>query len=121
MVSGQRLEGDATSRQKRRKSEDFLRRASGLFLREAPARVEELWSAGKSKQLARVAVAAHTLGCLAENLDADPLIALAKAVETAASGDNLSIAQLPEILYELEIAYAELAAGLQRAQEKGAS
>jgi hypothetical protein len=102
------------SRRRKRKSQEFLSRSADLFLREAPARVEELWVAGKARQMGRVAVAAHTLACLAENLDADQLQGLAVAAERAAGGDELSVAQLPEILYGLEIAYTEVRAGLER-------
>lgn len=97
---------------RKRKSEDFLRRSVDIFLREAPARVEELWAAGREENLQGVRIAAHTLKCLAGNFDATSLERLADAAESAAAGDKLEAARLNRILYDLEIAYEETRAGL---------
>jgi HPt (histidine-containing phosphotransfer) domain-containing protein len=109
------------SRSRKRKSPDFLRRSVDIFLREAPARVEELWAAGRAEDLQRVAIAAHTLKCLSGNFDASPLSELAEAAEKAAEGGKLEAARLTAILFDLEIAYAETRAGLQRANGKSLS
>ena len=114
MPAGKLAEGG--SRRRKRKSHEFLSRSREIFLREAPARMEAMWVAGKARHMTGVAVAAHTLRCLAENLDAEQLAEAAAAAEDAAAGDQLSAAQLPEILYQLEIAYTEIKAALERKQ-----
>jgi HPt (histidine-containing phosphotransfer) domain-containing protein len=104
-------------RSRRRKSDSFLRRSGDLFLREAPARVEALWAAGKSKDYQGVAIAAHTLACLASNIEATVLAGLSTAAEKAAESGKREAEKLPDIFFDLDIAYAEARAGLQRMPE----
>jgi HPt (histidine-containing phosphotransfer) domain-containing protein len=124
MITGNRLEGDARARPRKRKSEDFMKRAADIFLHEAPTRVEELWAAGRSKDYRLVAIAAHTLRCLAGNVDAAALWDLSLEAERAAEAAAAAAAKgandgkLPDILFEMEIAYAETCAGLRRPPEK---
>lgn len=116
------LDPSVLARLRAGRSEAFLDGVVGLFLREAPPRLEEAWSGGRSGDARRAARAAHVLACLAGNVGALAVQDLASAAESAADhaaairvcGDNSAGnsrdsggAALPEILFDLEIALAE--------------
>lgn len=104
------------------RSEDWLDGVVGLFLREAPSRLEEAWGGGRSGDARRAARAAHVLACLAGNVGAVSVRELAEAAETEA--DRMASLRacggrgvphpraadadtLPALLFDLEIALAE--------------
>jgi hypothetical protein len=92
------------------RSDAYLDGVVGLFLREAPSRLEEAWNGGRSGDARRTARAAHVLACLAGNVGARTVRDLACAAEAEAdraAATRVRETALPEILFDLEIAVAE--------------
>jgi hypothetical protein len=102
------LDAGVLSKIKRERSEAFLIKLIDLFLKEGPMRIQEAWDAGKAKDLRKLAVAAHILRCLAENIGALTIRDLAASAESlASSSDKQASLFLANILFDLEIAFAE--------------
>jgi hypothetical protein len=108
------LDAQVLDRIKRQRSEAFLDGLIGLFLAEAPTRIQEAWEGAKARDLRKVGVAAHILRCLAENIGALAVRDLADEAE-AASGHKAAPG-LGRILFEIEIAFADTRACLERAR-----
>lgn len=105
--AGRHLEEDGFARRGARRSDGLLPRILDLFLREAPPRLEAAWAAGRIGDFRAVAVAAHTLGCLAVNVGADGVRGLALRLESAAESGSRGAPRISALLYDLEIALAE--------------
>jgi hypothetical protein len=101
------LDDDVLMKIKHERSEAFLLRLIDLFLKDGPMRIQEAWDAGKSKDLKKAALAAHILRCLADNIGALSIRDSAAAAETAAAGGKDAAIFLSQILFDLEIAFAE--------------
>lgn len=98
-----------------RRSEEFLIRVIDLFLVEAPFRLEEAWLGGRSGDMRLVALTSHFLACLAGNVGAVTVRALALRAEAAADAGDAA-RELPVLLFDLEVAFAEARACLQDAR-----
>jgi hypothetical protein len=90
-----------------RRSGGLLPRVIDLFLHEAPPRLEAAWDAGRSGDFRAVAVAAHTIGCLAGNVGAEGVRGLALDLEAAAESGGRRVRRVSALLYDLEIAHFE--------------
>lgn len=101
--TGRRPEEDGFARSFR----GLRQRIIDLFLREAPPRLEAAWAAGRIGDFRSVAVAAHTLGCLAVNVGEDGVRGLALRLESAAESGGRCAPRISALLYDLEIAHAE--------------
>jgi hypothetical protein len=101
------LDAGVLTKIKRERSEAFLIKLIDLFLKEGPMRIQEAWDAGKAKDMRKLAVAAHILRCLAENIGALTIRDLAAAAENLSSGGKEPALFLANILFDLEIAFAE--------------
>lgn len=110
------LDAEVLARIKRQRSEAFLAGLIDLFLDESPGRIQEAWEGGKAGDRRKAAVAAHILGCLADNIGALAVRDLALAAESAACGSRGTAADLSRLLYEIEIAFAETRACLLSAR-----
>jgi hypothetical protein len=108
------LDAEVLDRIKRQRSEAFLEGLIGLFLAEAPKRIQEAWEGGKAPDLRKAGVAAHILRCLAENIGALAVRDLADEAEAACGSKGAP--GLGRLLYEIEIAFAETRACLERAR-----
>src|SRR5262245_59407392 len=64
------LNDEALTNIRKTKSRAYLVRLIDLFLKDGSERIEEAWISGKAGDLRQVAMAVHTLGCLADNLGA---------------------------------------------------
>lgn len=106
------LDAEVLARIRRQRSEAFLAGLIDLFLEESPGRIQEAWAGGKSRDRRKTAVAAHILGCLADNIGALAVRDLALAAEAACAGRDGTAADLSRILYDIEIAFAETRACL---------
>jgi hypothetical protein len=93
-----------------------LLRIIDLYLREAPPRLEAAWAAGRRRDARSVAVAAHTLGCLAGNVGAGGVMDAARSLEAAAETGSGGAGRIPVLLYDLEIAHAEARIRLMEAR-----
>jgi HPt (histidine-containing phosphotransfer) domain-containing protein len=125
MAGARSLDENILSRIRRQSSESFLIRLIDLFLREAPPRLEEAWAGGGAGDFGKVAMAAHTLACLAGNVGAVEVRRLAAAAEEAASrgsvsrrgrgggGGSAGADRLPALLFDLEVALAEACSCLE--------
>lgn len=117
------LDAQVLDRIKRQRSEAFLAGLIDLFLAEGPARLQEAWAGGKARDRRKTAVAAHILGCLAENIGALAVRDLAAEAEAACIPRPGSDVRLAHLLFELEIALAETRSCLAfaRAGDPGAA
>lgn len=118
MDSAASLDESLLLRIRSERSGDFLVRLIDLFLREAPRRLEEAWLGGRSGDVRRTALAAHTLACLAGNVGAVAVRRLACESEAAAEGGKDGAARLPGLLFDLEVAFAEARACLLDARSR---
>lgn len=107
MAGGDSLDESVLSRIRRQRSESFLARLIDMFLREAPPRLAEAWACGRAGEARKLALAAHTLACLAGNVGAVEVRRLAAAAEEAAEGGRAGRERLPRLLFDLEVALAE--------------
>jgi hypothetical protein len=117
MPSGKCLDVLLLDKIKNQRSESFLIRLIDLFLKDAPMRIDEAWKAGKAKDYRKVVVASHILRCLAENIGAINIRDLAAAAEVSADGEHEASAFLGNILFDLEIAFAEVRICLLEAKQ----
>lgn len=108
------LDAEVLDRIKRQRSEAFLEGLIGLFLAEAPNRIQEAWEGGKAGDRRKAGVAAHILRCLADNIGALAFRDLADEAEAACAAKSPS--RLGPILFEIEIAFADTRACLERAR-----
>jgi hypothetical protein len=106
-MSAKCLDTDVLLKIKQQRSEAFLLKLIDLFLKDGPMRIQEAWDGGKAKDMKKVALAAHILRCLAENIGAVSIRDFAAAAETASSTGKETSIFLAHILFDLEIAYAE--------------
>ncbi|MDB5050617.1 MAG: hypothetical protein JWO30_3688 [Fibrobacteres bacterium] len=106
------LDADVLSKIKQERSEAFLVKLIDLFLKDGPMRIQEAWDGGKAKDFKKAALSAHILRCLAENIGALSIRDLAASAEISASGGKESAIFLSNILFDLEIAFAETRACL---------
>lgn len=120
MAVSRSLDENVLARIRSRRSESFLARLIDLFLREAPPRLEQAWLGGRVGDARAVALAAHTLACLAGNVGAVEVGRLAAAAEAAAEGGSAGAARLSAILFDLEVALAEACSCLRAARPDGA-
>jgi hypothetical protein len=111
------LDAEVLDKIKRQRSEAFLIRLIDLFLKDGPMRIDEAWEAGKAKDWKKVALSAHILRCLAENIGALSIRDLAAAAENATTGNRETLVYLTHILFDLDIAYAETRSCLLIARE----
>jgi hypothetical protein len=107
LETGRRPEEGGSARRAARRSDGLRPRIIDLYLREAPPRLEAAWAAGRIGDFRAVAVAAHTLGCLAVNVGADGVRGLALRLESAAESGGRCAPRISALLYDLEIAHAE--------------
>lgn len=112
------LDAEVLDRIKRQRSEAFLAGLIELFLEEGPARLQEAWLGGKSRDWRKTAVAAHILRCLADNIGAVAVRDLASAAEMACLGKPGADPALARLLYDLEIAFAETRSCLASARPR---
>src|SRR4051812_27846660 len=108
------LDAEVLDRIKRQRSEAFLEGLIGLFLAEAPKRIQEAWEGGKAMDRRKTGVAVHILRCLAENIGALAVRDLADEAEAACGAK--AAPGLGHILFEIEIAFADTRACLERAR-----
>ena len=101
------LDAGVLDKIKQERSEAFLVRLIDLFLKEGPMRIQEAWDGGKAKDWKKVALAAHILRCLADNIGALSIRDLAAAAENATTGNRESLVYLTHILFDLDVAFAE--------------
>lgn len=113
------LDAEVLARIKRQRSEAFLAGLIELFLEEGPARLQEAWAGGKSRDWRKTAVAAHILRCLADNIGALAVRDLASEAEQACVGNPGKDAALARLLFDLEIAFAETRSCLASARTSG--
>ncbi|HKP96531.1 MAG TPA: Hpt domain-containing protein [Fibrobacteria bacterium] len=111
------LDAGVLSKIKQERSEAFLIKLIDLFLKDGPMRIQEAWDGGRTKDLKKVALAAHILRCLAENIGAVSIRDLAATAESAASGGKEAAVFLSHILFDLEIAFADTRACLLIARQ----
>lgn len=116
-MSAKCLDADVLDKIKRQRSEAFLIRLIDLFLKDGPMRIQEAWDAGKAKDWKKVALSAHILRCLADNIGALSIRDLAAAAESATTGNRETLVYLTHILFDLEIAFAETRSCLLIARE----
>lgn len=116
MAGGNSLDENVLARVRRQRSEGFVIRLIDLFLREAPPRLEEAWAGGRGGDPRKLALAAHTLACLAGNVGAVEVRRLAAAAEEAAGRGRAGEESLPRLLFDLEVALAEAASCLRAAR-----
>jgi hypothetical protein len=110
------LDAEVLARIRKQRSEAFLAGLIGLFLEEGPARLQEAWEGGKSRDWRKTSVAAHILRCLADNIGALAVRDLAAEAELACVGSPGSGPALSQLLFDLEIALAETRSCLARAR-----
>jgi hypothetical protein len=108
------LDAEVLDRIKRQRSEAFLEGLIGLFVAEAPKRIEEAWEGGKAGDRRKAGVAAHILRCLADNIGALAFRDLADAAEAECAVQGAP--GLGRILFGIEIAFADTRACLERAR-----
>ncbi|GEM_PF-3485017 len=106
-MSAKCLDADVLMKIKQERSAAFLLKLIDLFLKDGPMRIQEAWDGGKSKDMKKVALSTHILRCLAENIGALCIRDLAAAAETASTGGKETALFLTNILFDLEIAFAE--------------
>ncbi len=111
------LDADVLTRIKQERSEEYLVKLIDMFLKEAPMRIQEAWEGGKAGDFKKAALSAHILRCLADNIGALSIRDLAGAAETAASGPKETTMTVSQILFDLEIAFAETRACLLIARQ----
>ena len=116
MAGGKSLDENVLARIRGQRSESFLIRLIDLFLREAPPRLDEAWACGRAGDMRRLALAAHTLACLAGNVGAVEVRRLATAAEEAAEGGRAGAERMPALLFELEVALCEALSCLRAAR-----
>ena len=116
-MSAKCLDADVLTRIRQQRSETFLLRLIDLFLEDGPMRIQQAWDGGAAKDLRKVALSAHILRCLADNIGAVSIRDLAAAAEVAAMGGKGAALFLAHILFDLEIAFAETRSCLLAAKQ----
>ena len=111
------LDPDVLAKIRQERSEAYLIKLIDMFLKEAPMRIQEAWDGGKAGDYKKAALSAHILRCLAENIGAISIRDLAGNSETAASGGKEATLGVSQILFDLEIAFAETRACLLIARQ----
>ncbi len=98
------LNPDILETLRREKSDAFALAVVEMFLGDGPVRMGAAWRHARTHSWKEVALSAHILACLAQNIGAEGVREVALRVESMASGEEEALGQG---LFDLEMALVE--------------